>query len=229
MKRPQGIIIAIDGPAGVGKSSVGKMLALKINYRFLSTGKMYRALAWKSLKKGLNIEDEDSILKMAENSIWEFKFHSMPEPVLYLDGIPLDKELSDENIGKATSFIARLLKVRNFMVAKQREIGEKGGFIMEGRDIGTNVFPDAELKIYLDASPQARALRRVRQLEKEGIKADYDQILNMIEKRDYQDSLREYNPLRKAEDSIYVDSTNLTQEEVCFNIYELYKEVIKIK
>lgn len=225
MARENGIIIAIDGPAGVGKSSVGKMLALKINYKFISTGKMYRALAWKALKNGLNIEDEDLMLKTAENSKWEFRYDSLPEPTLYLDGIPLDKELSDEEIGKATSSIARHLKVRNFLVEKQREIGKAGGVIMEGRDIGTNVFPDAELKIYLDASPEARAERRVKQLREKGIEANYKEILEMIRKRDYQDSLRKYNPLKKAEDSIYIDSTFMTQEEVCQKIYELYKGI----
>jgi len=225
--RKNGIIIAIDGPAGVGKSSVGKSLALRINYKFLSTGKMYRALAWKALKNKLNIEDENLMLDLANNSNWEFVYKVPPEPIIYLDGIPLDKELTDEEIGKATSSIARLLKVRNFMVLKQREIGKDGGFVMEGRDIGTNVFPDAELKIYLDASSQARALRRVKQLKYSGIEANYNEILEMIEKRDYQDSLRKYNPLKKASDSIYLDSTNMSQDDVCQKIYELYKEVVK--
>jgi len=227
--RENGIIIAIDGPAGVGKSSVGKNVAARINYKFISTGKMYRALAFKAARKGLDIGDEDFMLKTAEASAWEFRYSSGVEPLLHLDGIPLDRELSDENVGKASSAVSRLLKVRNFMVSKQREIGAAGGFIMEGRDIGTNVFPDAELKIYLDASPEARALRRVRQLEADGRKSDYALILEMIKKRDHQDSLREHNPLKKAEDGIYIDSTGLTQEEVCGRIFNLYEGVLKVK
>lgn len=223
--RENGIIIAIDGPAGVGKSSVGKAVAAKINYKFISTGKMYRALAFKAVRGGLDMENGELMLRTAENSSWEFKYGSGVEPVLHLDGLPLDKELSDEEVGKASSAVSKLLQVRNFMVAKQREIGARGGFIMEGRDIGTNVFPDAELKIFLDASPEARAERRVRQLEGQGIRSDYGQILDMIRKRDAQDSRRKHNPLKKAPDGVYIDSTGITQEEVCRKILSLYEGI----
>ncbi|MEW5950815.1 MAG: (d)CMP kinase [Elusimicrobia bacterium] len=209
------IVIAIDGPAGVGKSSVGKDFASKINYKFISSGKMYRALAFKALEKGISPDNESELLKLASSSFWEFKSSGGPEPVLYLDGRPLDSELTDEKIGKATSSVARLFSVREFLVKKQREIGSAGGIVMEGRDIGTNVFPDAPLKFYLDASAQARAKRRVYQLNKAGLKADYEEILAMIISRDEQDSKRAHNPLKKARDAVYIDSTNMTREEVC--------------
>ncbi|GAB4028337.1 MAG: (d)CMP kinase [Elusimicrobiota bacterium] len=219
------IVIAIDGPAGVGKSSVGKIFASSINYRFISSGKMYRALAYKALAEGVSPQDEKSLLSLAMESSWEFRQKEGPEPVLYLDGKPLDRELADENIGKATSSVARLVLVRDFLVKKQREIGSGGGIVMEGRDIGTNVFPDSPLKFYLDASPQARAERRVLQLREAGLVADYEEILKMIIARDAQDSQRKHNPLKRAADAVYIDSTGINREEVCRLMLEAFHKV----
>lgn len=223
------IVVAIDGPAGVGKSSVGRQFAGAINYRFISSGKMYRALAYMAIKRGISVQDEGALLSLARSLSWEFKEADGCEPVLYLGGQPLDKELSDEAIGKATSSVARLPMVREFLVGKQREIGSNGAIVMEGRDIGTNVFPDAELKFYLDASPQARAKRRVIQLKEAGLEADYEEILKMILDRDAQDSLRKHNPLKKADDAIYIDSTQISRDEVCKIMLEAFKKVASAK
>ncbi len=228
--RKNGIIIAIDGPAGVGKSTVGKMVAEKIGYKFISSGKMYRAIAWLCVKNSINTEDEEKVIEIALKNPLKFIDNGSVEMSITIDGKILDKELYDENIAIATSNVARLLKLREFLVEKQREIGKDGGIIMEGRDITTNVFPDAELKIYLDASPQARAQRRVNQLKENGIEADFNEIVQMIIKRDEQDAKRKYNPLKKSEDSIYIDSTNLQKEDVVDIILKHYNKIItKIK
>lgn len=226
MKRKNGIIIAIDGPAGAGKSSVGKLVANEIGYKFISSGKMYRAIAWLCAKNSISLEDEEKVLIMAKENPISFD-NEMPEPSLIINSIKLDRELYDEKIATATSFVARLLKLREFLVKEQRRIGTDGGIIMEGRDITTNVFPDAELKIYLDASPQARAERRVSQLKEEGIEADYNQILEMIIKRDEQDAKRQYNPLKRSLDSHYIDTTGITKEKTSEIIVNLFKKVIK--
>ena len=223
--RPKGIVVAIDGPAGVGKSTVGKMVAGKIGYSFISTGKMYRALAWKALELGLDLENDAALVQLAGSLKWEFPEGSGPEAGIALDGTRLGPEITDERVGKASSGIARLSGVRLFMRGMQRAAGLSGGVVMEGRDIGTNVFPDAELKVYLDASPEARAGRRVAHLEARGLKADRGQILDFIIKRDAQDSGRENNPLRRADDARYIDSTSMSRDKVVEAIVALFSSL----
>lgn len=224
--RPKGIIIAIDGPAGVGKSTIGKMVAARLNYSFISTGKMYRALAWRGLSDGVDLGNEASVMELARAIKWELKPSGTPEPQLCVDGRPLDSEITDETVGKASSAVSKLAGVRLFMRDMQRSIGAAGGVVMEGRDIGTNVFPDAELKIYLDASPEARAGRRVAQLRDRGLEADAAAILDFIVKRDDQDSRRKINPLKRAEDGHYIDSTALDREQVVAEILRLCAQVM---
>ena len=227
MKRPKGIIVAIDGPAGVGKSTVGKMVASRIGYSFVSTGRMYRALAWKALELGCGLEDEAGLVALARRLKWEFPKGEGPEADVALDGRRLGGELADERVGKASSGIAKLAGVRLFMRDMQRQAGADGGVVMEGRDIGSNVFPDAELKVYLDASPQARAQRRVSQLRAQGLEAELGPILDFIVKRDAQDSGRKNNPLVKAEDAHYLDSTSVPREEVVAAIVGLFERASK--
>jgi len=224
--RKNGIVIAIDGPAGAGKSSVGKSIASEINYKFISTGKMYRAVAWLCVKENIDITNEENVLQIAKQNKMVFVDEGGCEPSLYIGNLKLENELYDEEIAKKTSDIAKMPKVREFLVTKQREIGKDGGVVMEGRDTTTNVFPDAELKIYLDARPEERAKRRIKQLSEKGIKTDYNEILNMIIKRDEQDAKREYNPLKKSSSCYYIDTTNLTQEEVKQKILELYYKIV---
>jgi len=227
VKRPKGIIVAIDGPAGVGKSTVGKMVASRIGYSFVSTGRMYRALAWKALELGCGLEDEAGLVALARRLKWEFPKGEGPEADVALDGRRLGGELADERVGKASSGIAKLAGVRLFMRDMQRQAGADGGVVMEGRDIGSNVFPDAELKVYLDASPQARAQRRVSQLRAQGLEAELGPILDFIVKRDAQDSGRKNNPLVKAEDAHYLDSTSVPREEVVAAIVGLFERASK--
>ena len=225
-KRPKGIIIAIDGPAGVGKSTIGKMVAARLNYRFISTGKMYRALAWKALAAGADLENEAALMELARGVRWELKDSGTPEPQLCVDGRPLDREITDETVGKASSAVSKFAEVRVFMRDMQRGIGAEGGVVMEGRDIGTNVFPDAELKVYLDASAGARAGRRVGQLRAAGLEADSAAILDFIIKRDEQDSRRKNNPLKRADGGHYIDSTSLGRDQVVTEILRLCAQVM---
>ena len=228
MTRPKGIVIAIDGPAGVGKSTVGKMVAARVGYSFVSTGKMYRALAWKALELGADLEDDAGLVALAGRLNWDFPKGAGPEADVALDGRRLDREITDERVGKASSGIARLAGVRLFMKEMQRKAGVDGGVVMEGRDIGSNVFPDAELKVYLDASPEARAERRAQQLRAQGLEADFGQILDFIVKRDAQDSGRKNNPLVKAPDAHYLDSTSVPRGKVVDAIVELFERARKI-
>ena len=222
--RKNGIVIALDGPAGVGKSTVGKRIASEVNYKFVSTGKMYRALAWKALQTGTALNDEQALLSLADSVSWTFPRGEGPEADVALDGKVLRGELITEEVSRASSAVAVLPGVRSLMKTMQQKAGADGGVVMEGRDIGTNIFPDAELKIFLDASAEARASRRVGQLRAQGLEADYNEILAFIKKRDYQDSTRKINPLKKADDAVYLDSTNLNQDQVVEKITLLFQK-----
>lgn len=222
--RKNGIVIALDGPAGVGKSTVGKRIASEVNYKFVSTGKMYRTLAWKALQTGTALNDEQALLSLADSVSWTFPRGEGPEADVALDGKVLRGELITEEVSRASSAVAVLPGVRSLMKTMQQKAGADGGVVMEGRDIGTNIFPDAELKIFLDASAEARASRRVGQLKAQGLEADYNEILSFIKKRDYQDSTRKINPLKKADDAVYLDSTNLSQDQVVEKITLLFRK-----
>jgi len=225
-KRPKGIIVAIDGPAGVGKSTVGRSVAERLGYVFISTGKMYRALAWKALGTGAGLEDEPALVRLALSSKWELDSSGSPEARLRLDGVALDREITDENVAKASSAVSKFAGVRAFMRDMQRSMGAGGGVVMEGRDICTNVFPDAEVKVYLDASPEARAERRVKQLREKGLPADYSAILSFIRARDEQDSGRKNDPLKRSEDGSYIDSTGMDRDQVIEGILKLCAQVM---
>lgn len=218
--RTNGMLIAIDGTAGTGKSSVGKAVAFQLGYGFLSTGEMYRALAYKVYEKGLDPKDHDSVLALARSL--RFTFIRQPDAALkmFVDGDYLGAKIHLEEVGNVASQVSTNAEARLVLTEKMREVGENGGIVMEGRDIGTVVFPDAELKFYLDASAEVRAERRVKQLELAGETPDYEAILKLIKERDYRDSHRAASPLKPAEDAIIVDTSHLDMNGVIQTVLE---------
>lgn len=218
--RTNGMLIAIDGTAGTGKSTVGKAVAAKLGYGFLSTGEMYRALAYKVFEKNIVPEDHDAVLTTAR--ALRFTFVRQPDATLkmYVDGDYLGDKLHLEEVGNVASRVSTNGEARRVLTEKMRAVCEDGGVVMEGRDVGTVVFPDAEMKFYLDASAAERAKRRVLQLKAAGEKADYDQILKLIEERDWRDSHRAVSPLKPAEDAVIIDTSKLNLQQVTDAVLE---------
>lgn len=212
--RAKGLLIAMDGPAGTGKTSVGKALAAKLGYGFLSTGEMYRALAYKVFEKKIEPEDHDAVLAAARELRFTFARQADASLKMFVDGEFLGPKLHLEEVGNVASRVSTNAEARRVLTEKMREVGENGGIVMEGRDVGTVVFPDADIKFYLDASAEERAKRRVKQLQEAGQTPDYAKILASIEERDYRDSHRAASPLKPAEDAIVVDTSNLTMTQV---------------
>ncbi len=221
--RKKGLVIAIDGTAGTGKSTVGKAVAQKLGYSFLSTGELYRALAYKVFEQHVPAQDGPAVLAMAQRI--KFTFVRQPDAVLkmHVDGEYLGAKLHLEETGNVASQVSTHKEARAVLTRNMRELGAEGGIIMEGRDIGTVVFPDAEVKFYLSASAQERAKRRVKQLREAGQNPDYEKILALIEERDYRDSHRAASPLKPAEDAQIIDTSALTLEEVVQTVLEKIK------
>ncbi|MCL2888529.1 MAG: (d)CMP kinase [Elusimicrobia bacterium] len=222
--RKNGIVAAIDGPSGTGKSSVGKLAAQALGYSFLSTGEMYRALGYKALQSGIDMADAAAVTRAAQSLKLTFK--RQPDAVLrmFVDGVFLGDKLHDEAVGSAASKTSAVPGAREVLTNLMREIGRNGGVIMEGRDIGTVVFPDAEVKFYIDAAPEARAERRYKQLVERGESANYDEILEGIKERDHRDSTRAAAPLKAAPDAIIIDTSTLTLNEVVEKVLKIIKK-----
>lgn len=209
--------VAIDGPAGSGKSSVAKMLSKELGIDYLDTGAMYRSIAYKAIKNNISLED---VLEI-ENLLSETEIDFDNNQVI-LDGKKIGDEIRTEEISKAASDISAFQVVREKLVSKQREIGEKKSIVAEGRDIGTNVFKNAKYKFFITATPEVRAKRRFNDYEGKG--PSYEEVLKEIKKRDENDSSRALNPLTKAEDALKIDTTNLEIEEVLGKILSYIKE-----
>ncbi len=218
--RKNGLVVSIDGTAGTGKSSVGRAVAQKLDYGFLSTGELYRALAYKVFEAKLVPEDGEAVLALAKRL--QFTFVRQPDAVLkmHVDGEFLGPKLHLEEVGNVASKVSTHQAARAVLTEKMREAGKDGGIIMEGRDIGTVVFPDADVKIYMTASAQERAKRRVKQLRENGENPDYAHILSLIEERDYRDSHRAASPLKPAEGAIIIDTSSLDLEQVIALVLE---------
>lgn len=227
--RRKGMVIAMDGPAGVGKSTVGNLVAKSLGYKFINTGEMYRALTWKALEIGKDLNDNEAVLDLAKSLKWEFKAIEEGGTTLktFIDGQGVTQQIREEKVSVNSSLVAGNPGVRKFLSKLQRELGEGGSIVMEGRDITTNVFPDADVKIYLDASPEERADRRYRQLKAAGLDADRDKILAAILKRDLNDLKREINPLKQAPDALVIDSTKMTMHEVAEKILRRIRKGVK--
>lgn len=214
------MIIAIDGPAGSGKSTIAKLLAKKLGFTYIDTGAMYRALALKVINLSLDPNNEEEVLKVLENT----KIDLVDDKV-FLDGQDVSAHIRTEEVGNVAPIVARYKKVREEMVNKQRQIGINAkNAVIEGRDAGTKIFPDADLKIFMTASPEVRAQRRVQQLKEKGFLVDYNHILQKIIERDKMDYERKESPLRPTQDYIIIDTTDKTIEEVISYIENLIKK-----
>jgi cytidylate kinase len=217
------MIITIDGPAGTGKSSVALAVAERLGFDFLDTGAMYRAIGLESLRRQANLEDIRELAFIARHVKIEFDWSKHP-PTVILNGDHVGHLLRSGEVTKAASYIAVVPAIRELLVSQQRQIGtERGNLVTEGRDQGSIVFPHAELKIYLDATPQERAKRRVAQLRARGEIVDYNEILDQIIARDDRDSKRAVGPLAIPRDARVIDTTSLTQDQVVDRIVEQAK------
>ena len=208
------IRIAIDGPSGAGKSTIAKELARRMQIDYIDTGAMYRAVGYKMLITDTDPEDMESVNRLLEDTDIDFS-----EGHIILDGEVVDSFIRTPEISKQASLVSRIPAVRKKLVELQRNMGKTKSVIMDGRDIGSNVFPDAEFKFYLEASVEVRAERRYKELKEKGQDVVFEDILKDIEERDHNDMTRELNPLRKAEDAIEVDSSYMNIAEVVGYIY----------
>jgi CMP/dCMP kinase len=217
------LIIAIDGPVGSGKSTLARRVAELLGYVYIDTGAMYRAVALKALRNNVPIEDSDALENLARATRIDLSVHGGLQRVI-LDGEDVTGAIRTPDVSQASSKIAVVPGVRHVLVAEQRRAGEQGGVVMEGRDIGSVVFPDAELKIFLTASPEVRAERRWREHQQKGDSIDLARTLEEIHERDRRDQQRLTSPLVRAPDAVVVDSTAMEPEEVARLVVMLAKE-----
>ena len=226
------IIIAIDGFSSCGKSTMAKDLAREIGYIYIDSGAMYRAVTLYSLENGIfegEQIDTDRLRKEVGRLKITFKLNvETGRPDTYLDGVNVEGKIRTMEVSSRVSPVAALDFVREAMVAQQQEMGKEKGIVMDGRDIGTTVFPDAELKVFVTASPEIRAQRRYDELKAKGQPASYEEILENVKQRDYIDQHREVSPLRKADDALLLDNSHLSIEEQKAWLMEQYKRVVRL-
>ena len=216
------IVVAIDGPAGAGKSTIAKLAAERLGYAYIDTGAMYRSVAWKYLQTGKAF-DEEFISALSQKMVIEFRPEAKVNRV-FVDGLEVTGAIRTPEVTGIVSKVAAIGAVRAAMVDQQRRMGEIGGVLMDGRDIGTVVFPKAELKVFLTASVEERATRRYKEMLAKGEKVDFEQLKQEIALRDKQDSERAISPLKQAEDAVYLDTSDMGIEEVVAKIIALVEE-----
>ena len=219
-------VIAIDGPAGAGKSTLAAHLARRFGFLNLETGAMYRALALKAIERDLPFDEEPTLLELAEFTRITLEPQSEGNRV-FLDGVDVSRRVRDADVTAAASKVSVHPKLRAWMVEQQRKLGERGGVVMEGRDIGTVVFPNAEVKIFLDAAPEVRGNRRYRQQPAQENKVTEESILRELRDRDERDRNRAESPLRPAPDAVVLDSTSMTLDEVLAQAEEIVRSHVE--
>jgi len=221
------ITIAIDGFSSTGKSTLAKELAKHLGYVYVDTGAMYRAVAFFAMQKGFirkDFFDKESLIESLPDIKLVFKFNSdLGFAEMYLNGINIEKEIRTIEVSNFVSLVAEISEVRSKLVEQQQEMGKNKGIVMDGRDIGTIVFPDADLKIFMTASPMTRAERRFKELQKKGDNVTFDEVLKNVEERDYIDTHRDDSPLVKASDAIEFDNSNVTKQEQFEKVLKLVK------
>lgn len=215
--------LAIDGPAGAGKSSVAKIVAQRLNYTYIDTGAMYRATTLKALKLGIDINNPDQFEFLDQTEM------TFVNGVLFMDHKDVTLDIRSNDVSNNVSVVASHIPVRNKLVSIQQRISKNTNVVMDGRDIGTVVLPHADLKIFMSATVEERARRRYEENIVLGIKSNYEKLIQEIKRRDKIDSSRSYNPLRQAEDAIYLDTSNLNLEEVSEKIYKMFINTLQTK
>ena len=218
------MIIAIDGPSGAGKSTLGRMLARKLNLLYIDTGAMYRAAALAVIESGVSTTDEDAVADVVARA--RINLAGDPDSLqVLLDGRNVSDEIRTEEVSQTSSVISTIPAVRRALVARQREMGKRGSVVLEGRDIGTVVFPEADVKFFLTARPEERAQRRYEEDRLRESNLTFDETLDDINTRDVRDSTRADSPLRKSDDSVVIDSTELSIEEVFAKMMSAIREL----
>ena len=214
---PKGLIIAIDGPSGAGKGTVARAVAARLGYRHVDTGAMYRAVAWKALNTQLELSDERAVAAAGEHAVFDLEHGHV-----VIDGHDVAAAIRTPEIDRAAAIVARHPAVRRVLVARQRAMGEQGGVVMEGRDIGTVVFPQADVKIYLDASPEERAKRRAADPAHSSSQgAQLADVATALAERDKSDSTRAVSPLSVAQDAVVIDTTGVPASDVIEQVLQL--------
>jgi cytidylate kinase len=213
MRPPHSLIIAIDGPAGAGKSTAARCAAQRLGYRYLDTGAMYRTVALKALREGMDLADQEALGRAAEDAKIDLRTEADTTRV-WLDGVEVTSEIRNPAVTEAASRVSVVPRVRQAMVRQQRRWGEQGGVVMEGRDIGTVVFPEADVKIFLDASPAERARRRAAELALQGIPLSTERVRQELAARDARDAARPASPLVRAPDAVLVETDGLSPDAV---------------
>ena len=225
---PKTRVITIDGPAGAGKSTVAKGLAHRLGYFYLDTGAMYRALTLKALRVKCNLENEDQLATLARQTVIDLK-STKAGLKIFIDGEDVSESIRTLEVTNNTFYIARAPQVRAVMVEWQREYGTRQNIVVEGRDVGTVVFPQARIKFYLDADFQERARRRIQELKDQGKKFDDAKLTEELQERDHKDISRKVGPLRKAKGAIVIDSTSLSADEVIDKMLSHVNDVLNEK
>ena len=214
------MIIAIDGPAGSGKSTVAQLIASRLNFKYIETGSMYRAVAWKAQQAGIDPEDAERIAEVARTISIEFKPGAERQKVM-VDGEDLTPVLKTETIGRLAAIVAANKAVREVMVAQQQNMGRNGNVVMDGRDIGTVVFPDADKKFFMVADQKERAQRRHEEIKAKSPEVTFEKIYEQLQQRDFEDENRAVSPLVPAEDSIRLDTTQMSIDDVVAYMIEI--------